>query len=78
MDMQEPALIKLLTFEECAAQIGTSRLKIEKLARAGELTLVKLGPRTLRIESRSLANYLRRKLAEAKRAQQARTEATRP
>jgi hypothetical protein len=76
MGPQEPAMLQLLTFEQVAAQIGTSRFAVEQLVRRGELTLVKLSPRMLRVESRSLASYLRRKLAETKRVPPQKGEST--
>ena len=50
----------LLTFEQCAVELEGSRTLVENLVKRGELSVVKLGNRCVRIERYALDAYLAR------------------
>ena len=50
----------LLTFEQCAVELDGSRTLVENLVKRGELPVVKIGNRWVRIERHALDDYLAR------------------
>lgn len=55
-------LADLLTFEQCAVELDGSRTLVENLVKRGELPVVKLGNRCVRIDRHALDDYLARRV----------------
>jgi excisionase family DNA binding protein len=57
----KPSETKLLSFKAAAARLGASWSSIERLAKSGELVLVRLGRRSVRIDSHSIDDLIQRR-----------------